>query len=236
MKNDQIHKYCMIGPLVLLKKIWRAKFFSSEILQTKCCCFLTYGNVVRGGKSYANEILTAASGHDLHAVHRMSTKCIVMVHVFTISQRENRHLGNVVLNTFHFYSRWKRWIYELGFLRPSNSISVIPRRWEAEHERLGLVSGRISLPAEFEPATPWFEVGSANRSAKRTLLRCNRNNCGQLLILISIRCKSIAVHLALKIGHLYFHAHTYFIWCRNESCWEPHCPISENLTAKVLKN
>ena len=70
------------------------------------------------------------------------------------SQRENRHLGNVVLNTFHFYSRWKRWIYELGFLRPSNSISVIPRRWEGEHERLGLVSGRISHPAGFEPATP----------------------------------------------------------------------------------
>ena len=35
--------------------------------------------------------------------------------------------------------------------------------------RLG--SGRISPPAGFEPATPWSEVGSANRSATRTLLR-----------------------------------------------------------------
>ena len=34
--------------------------------------------------------------------------------------------------------------------------------------RLG--SGRISSPAGFEPATPWSEVGSANRSATRTLL------------------------------------------------------------------
>ena len=34
--------------------------------------------------------------------------------------------------------------------------------------RLGL--GRISPPAEFEPATPWSEVGSANRLATRMLL------------------------------------------------------------------
>ena len=34
--------------------------------------------------------------------------------------------------------------------------------------RLG--SGRISPPAGFKPATPWSEVGSANRSATRTLL------------------------------------------------------------------
>ena len=33
--------------------------------------------------------------------------------------------------------------------------------------RLG--SGRISPPAGFEPATPWTEVGSTNRSATRTL-------------------------------------------------------------------
>ena len=45
---------------------------------------------------------------------------------------------------------------ELGFLRPFNSISVISRRWEGEHERLcamkrRLGSGRISHPAGFEP-------------------------------------------------------------------------------------
>ena len=60
-------------------------------------------------------------------------------------------------------------------LRPFNSISVISRRWKGEHERLcamkrRLGPGRISPPAGFEPATPWTEVGSANRSATRTLL------------------------------------------------------------------
>ena len=60
-------------------------------------------------------------------------------------------------------------------LRPFNSISVISRRWKGEHERLcamkcHLGSGRISPPAGFKPATPWSEVGSANRSATRTLL------------------------------------------------------------------
>ena len=60
-------------------------------------------------------------------------------------------------------------------LRPFNSISVILRRLNDEHERLcamkrRLGSGRISPPAGFEPATPWTEVGSANRSATRTLL------------------------------------------------------------------
>ena len=58
-------------------------------------------------------------------------------------------------------------------LRPFNSISVISRRWKGEHERLcamkrRLGSGRISPPAGFEPATPWSEVGSANRSATRS--------------------------------------------------------------------
>ena len=63
----------------------------------------------------------------------------------------------------------------VSVLRPFNSISVISRRWKGEHERLcamkrRLGSGRISPPAGFEPATPWTEVGSANRSATRTLL------------------------------------------------------------------
>ena len=63
---------------------------------------------------------------------------------------------------------------ELGFY--VNSISVISRRWKGKHERLcamkrRLGSGKISTPAPagFEPATPWSEVGSANRSATRTL-------------------------------------------------------------------
>ena len=60
-------------------------------------------------------------------------------------------------------------------LRPFNSISVISRQWEGEHERLcamkrRLGSERISPPAGFEPATLWSEVGSANCSATRMLL------------------------------------------------------------------
>ena len=60
-------------------------------------------------------------------------------------------------------------------LRPFNSISVISRWWKGEHERLcamtcRLGSRRISPPAGFEPATPWTEVGRANRSAMQTLL------------------------------------------------------------------
>ena len=125
----------MIGPLVLLKKYDVPGSFQVKYYRLKsCCCFLTPGNVVRGSQSYANEILTAASEHDLQAVHRMSTNLLSWY--LLRSQRENRHFGNVFLNSFHFYTRWNRWMDELGLLRPSNSISVIPRRWEGEHERL----------------------------------------------------------------------------------------------------
>ena len=63
------------------------------------------------------------------------------------------------------------WMDEL-FCVLFNTISVISRRWKGEHERLcakkrRLGSGRISPPAGFELATPWSEVGSANRSARR---------------------------------------------------------------------
>ena len=72
----------------------------------------------------------------------------------------------------HSHNRMDGWD---RVLRPFNSISVISRRWKGEHERLcamkrRLDSGRISPPAGFEPATPWSEVGSAKRSATRTLL------------------------------------------------------------------
>ena len=61
---------------------------------------------------------------------------------------------------------------ELGFLHPFNSISVIPRQWEGEHERLcamkrHLGSGRTSPSAGFEPATPSSEVGSTNVDASK---------------------------------------------------------------------
>ena len=102
--------------------------------QKSFCCFLAPGNVVRGSQRYANKILMAASGHDLHAVHRMSTNLLSWY--LLCSQRENRHLGYVALNSFHFYTRWNRWVDELRFLRFFKSISVITRRWEGEHERL----------------------------------------------------------------------------------------------------
>ena len=59
-------------------------------------------------------------------------------------------------------------------LRPFNSISVISRRWNGEHERLcamkcRLGSRRISPPVGFEPATPWTEVGSAIAREKRLI-------------------------------------------------------------------
>ena len=66
------------------------------------------------------------------------------------------------------------WMAELGFYIPFISISVNLRRWKVEDERLcamkrSLGSGRIPPPAGLEPATPWSEVMSANRSATRML-------------------------------------------------------------------
>ena len=69
-----------------------------------------------------------------------------------------------------------RWMDELVFYVPFNTISVISRRWKGGHERVCAVkrrlgSGSILPPAGFESATPLSEVGSANRSATRTLLK-----------------------------------------------------------------
>ena len=41
--------------------------------------------------------------------------------------------------------------------------------WKALYNEAPLGSRRISPPVGFEPATPWSEGGSANRSATRTL-------------------------------------------------------------------
>ena len=109
-------------------------------------------------------------------------------------------------------------------LRPFNSISVISRRWKGEYERLcamkrRLGSGRISPPAGFEPATPWSEVGSANRSATRTLQR----EVGRLNLVARldnkkdysdkkrhIVCFSLFLNWALKIPHYYYYYFFFF--------------------------
>ena len=61
------------------------------------------GNVVRGNQNYANEILMGASGHELQTLDRMSTN--LLSRYLLSSKRGNRQLGNVVLNSFHFYTR-----------------------------------------------------------------------------------------------------------------------------------
>ena len=58
-----------------MKNLTPEKIALKLILKFEQCYFTTVtpGNVVRSNQSYANEILTGASGHELLAVHRMST-------------------------------------------------------------------------------------------------------------------------------------------------------------------
>ena len=65
---------------------------------------------------------------------------------------------------------------ELRFNVPFNSISFISGRWKGEHEKLCAMNRRlgseiISPPAGLEHEILWSEVGSANRSATRSLLQ-----------------------------------------------------------------
>ena len=62
-----------------------------------------HANVVRGNQNYTNEILKGASGHELQTIDRMSTN--LLSRYLLISKRENMQLGNLVLNSFHFYTR-----------------------------------------------------------------------------------------------------------------------------------
>ena len=57
------------------------------------------GNVVMGSHSYANEILTGASGHDIRAVHRMSTN--VLSCYLLISERKSE-IGQCGSEQFSF--------------------------------------------------------------------------------------------------------------------------------------
>ena len=84
----------MIGPILLLKKYDVVGSFQVKYMYYRpksCCCFLTPGNVVRAGQSYANEILMVASGHNLHAVHRMSTNLLSLY--LLCSQRKKSTFG-----------------------------------------------------------------------------------------------------------------------------------------------
>ena len=78
---------------------------------------------------------------------------------------------------------------ELQFNVPFNSISFISGRWKVGHDKLcaekrRLSSEIISPPAGLEPETPWSEVGSANRSATRSLLQKGSNLTGIFVFLI----------------------------------------------------
>ena len=100
--------------------------------------------------------------------YRNTCTCRHYRNTCTCMQRVKILIIRCVIRRLIWMDGWVR------ILRPFNSISVISRRWEGEHEilcamkrRLG--SGRISPPAGFKPATPWSKVGRANRSATPTL-------------------------------------------------------------------
>ena len=116
---------------------------------------------LRGCAGWSSSLLFA------HAIDRFShDEAHIIYQSFYYSQTGQQRLFvcNLVMDG---------WV---SVLCPFNSISVISRQWKGEHERLcamkhRLGSGRILPPAGFEPATPWSEVGSANRSATRPLLQ-----------------------------------------------------------------
>ena len=83
--------------------------FAQKLHHSEDDIFLSYGmpgNIVLGNQSYANKSLTCAAGHDLQADRRVSTNLLSCYLI--ISQRENMQLGNVVLYSFHFYTRLNR--------------------------------------------------------------------------------------------------------------------------------
>ena len=109
----------------------------------------------------------------------MSRLLCQFLHSIIMSRLQGQFLHSIMMSRLlgqflHsvMMSRMDGWV---RVLHPFNSISVISRRWKGEHERLCamkrcLASRKISPSAGFEPATPWSEVGSANRLATRTLL------------------------------------------------------------------
>ena len=80
--------------------------FSEQMYKTivisRACRYMP-GNVVRGNQNYANEILMGASAHELQSIDRMSPNLLSLY--LQISKRKNWQFGNVVPNSFHFYTR-----------------------------------------------------------------------------------------------------------------------------------
>ena len=133
-------------------------------------------------------------------------------------------------------------------LRPFNSISVISRRWKGEHERFcamkrRLGSGRISPPAGFEPVTPWSEVGNANRSATRTLLKRNSRKNKQLRkkkianSVLRSSCSAVPsnIHTPLR-KRLLIQNIFYGCMCRQYLLYFEFCLLSRQKIAYSIRN
>ena len=85
-------------PRIILSALASAKLGPSSLSIDPWLPINTPDNVVRGNQNYANKIL-----HELQTVDRMSTN--LLSRYLLISKRENSQLGNVALNSFHFYTR-----------------------------------------------------------------------------------------------------------------------------------
>ena len=93
--------------------------------------------------------------------------------------------------TYTLLSTCENWMDELGFYVPSTVFQSFRddgrMNMKGSVQRSAVwVSGRNSPPAGFEPATPWTEVGSANRSATRTLRENLCWHLGDCLSCVSI--------------------------------------------------
>ena len=103
--NKQTYLQIHLGPHQQLSvKLHCFYAFILFFKQIESLTINTPGNVVRGSQSYANRM--GASGYCSQTVHRMSTNVLSCYSLST--QTENRQLGSVVLNTFHFYKKLNR--------------------------------------------------------------------------------------------------------------------------------
>ena len=87
---------------------------------------------------------------------------------------------NVQFGLANCFKLWKWWMNELGDLRSfqqyfSHIGTMEGWTWNALCNEAPFRLGK-NLASRFEPSTPWSEVGSANRSATRTLHYEKNNN------------------------------------------------------------